>query len=318
MLTRGKDRGSLPLALLLIVVVLGLGGVLATVVSAGQTTSRRAVRAGRGAERDPDPGLAGVRHTRLMGDVVNSGVRIASETAGAVVQQTVAAMLTPHLGLDGGMWAGAFAGALTKEIPGIVRQIMADRLRRGTAVVEQAGAYAGMSADDFLDLLGRDEHRRTLLYRTVQAAADADTEHQIRTLAGALASGAIAEDGAAVDEALLVVAAVAGLSTLDLRVLHLLNGIPSEEDWEEELRWTTGQVRTSSGHESWPERTIGDRLRVSLPMLRHIAARLESAGMVTVTTHSYSGGDSTYSVALTPFAHRCLDHLLTTAAAPRR
>ncbi|WP_285550263.1 hypothetical protein [Actinoplanes regularis] len=161
-----------------------------------------------------------------MNEMVKSASRAVTETAAAVVQTAVTAALAAELG-PLAVPAGAAAGAVVKEVP-LLGQLLADRRRSATDVVERAIAYAGCTPEEFVNVLAADPEHRYLLRRAIQAASDSVSEEKRRILAAALAAGAIATDDAVVDESVLVIDAVAQIESVHLRVLVLLATEPDD------------------------------------------------------------------------------------------
>jgi hypothetical protein len=184
-----------------------------------------------------------IGHTIGMNEVAKSIVRTATEATATVVQTTVTAALAADLG-PLALPAGAAAGALVKEIP-ILAQMVADRRRNATDMMEQAVLLAGITSEEFVKALTTDSKHRYLLRRAVQAASNSASDEKIRTLAAALADGAIACDDAVVDESVLVIDGVAQLEAVHLRVLALLATEPDPPDEKAQISsyaWSSSQV----------------------------------------------------------------------------
>jgi hypothetical protein len=86
---------------------------------------------------------------------------------------------------------------------------------------EAAASYPG-TVDELLARLRSDERLQAIFDEAVDASARASTQAKARTIGRALASGALAADDAAVDEALLMMRVIRDLEPVDFRVLaHL-------------------------------------------------------------------------------------------------
>jgi len=238
-------------------------------------------------------------HNRPVSELAKSASRAAVDAAGNVVQTAVTAMLTVDLGPQLATAAGAMAGAVTKETPELLCLMLGDRFRRASTMVETATDLAGLTPEEFVARLARDELHRYLLYRAVQAAGTAIGDAKIRTLAAALVSGAIATDPAAVDEALVVINAVEQIESLHLRVLTRLMTAPADPavDHYSNVRpwpWTQQQLYDA-------DPGLGGAFGTVL-------AKLRSLGMV----HDYPAGLIDYAedrVQLTAFGEMCTTHL---------
>ncbi|WP_125812361.1 hypothetical protein [Actinoplanes sp. ATCC 53533] len=236
-----------------------------------------------------------------MNVIAKSATRVVADAAATVVQTTVTAALAADFG-PLALPAGATAGAAVKEIP-ILAQMFADRRRSATDMMEHAVAYAGVNPERFMDALAADPKHRHLLRRAIHAAGDSVSGEKIRTLAAALAAGAIATDDAVVDESMLVIDAVAQLEAVHLRVLALLATEPDDPavDHYQNIRpwpWTPQQI-----HNGVPQ------LSAVLPA---ILAKLQALGI----TKDFPNGLIDYEEGrrqLTGFGELCLVYLQTLA-----
>lgn len=241
----------------------------------------------------------GQAHNERMGELLKSVGRAGIDAGGNVVQEVVKGLLMPYAGEEAAAGIGIAAGAVVKEVPNVIAQVQADRVRRAAHTIETAADGIGMTAEDFLELVGRDESHRYLLYRTVEAGAQAIGREKVRTLAAALASGAIQEDTAVLDSAVTVVAAVSELEAIHLQVLDLLYGLPPGDPYTDanKLRpwpWTAEQLYGAASN-------LGRALDA-------IVAKLRSLGMVD----SFPAGLIDYDesrLRLTDFGVMCMEHL---------
>lgn len=230
---------------------------------------------------------------------MKSGKAVALEATSTLVESVVSALLVRDLGPQLASAAGGAAGAITKQASGLVGKLFADHRRRATSLVEDASEAVGQpDVDEFLTTLLRDEHHRELLYQSIQAAAQSTSEAKIRTLAIALASGALSEDPAVIDESLVVVDTLAQLEGPHIRLLQLLTTEPPEP------------VAANYGYRPWPWRQhqITDADPSLSNAFEALLARLTSLGMVT----AFKPGLIDYAddrVHLTPFGQICMGYL---------
>lgn len=245
--------------------------------------------------------------TVRVSELAKTGTRGAVDAAATIIEQVLTSALSTQMGAEAALAVGSATGAMMRVAPDLAFQLRADRRRRGAAMLDQAGGYAGMSVDDLVLLLSADEAHRYLLYRTVQAAADSISESKTRTLAAALASGALSSDPAAVDEALLVVAAVAPLEAPHVRLLEILATVAPEwhvgdsgEEWQS----------PPSRRESWTRDELAKRLNAPPAAVVNIVATLQALGMVERTAGTGYGSDLDFSTKLTGFGEMCMKHLI--------
>jgi hypothetical protein len=234
-----------------------------------------------------------------MGELIRSAGRAGLDAFGGVTQEIVKALLGQHIGAEAALVAGGVAGAIVKEVPAFVAQVRADQVSRATAVLDTTVHAAGMTAEAFLALCGRDEHHRYLLHRAVQAAAQARGEEKVRTLAAALVSGAVASDPADVDTAVVVIDAVSEMETIHLRVLAALFDLPPDDPYT-----AANNLRPWA----WKLQQLYDADPGLGPSLGAIVAKLRSLGMVD----SFPSGILDYDdsrIQLTPFGVMCMEHL---------
>ena len=241
-----------------------------------------------------------------MNEIVKSAGRAVAETAAAVVQTAVTAALTAELG-PFAVPAGAAAGAVVKEVP-LLGQLLADRRRSATDMMERAVVYAGVTPEEFVDALAADPKHRYLLRRAIHAGSDSASDEKTRILAAALAAGAIATDDAVVDESVLVIDAVTQLESVHLRVLALLATEPTDpavgnyaniRPWP----WTPEQIYDAVAHMSG--------------VLPAILAKLQALGIIDEFPSEridFQEG----RLQLTGFGLLCLGYLQSLAAGPPR
>jgi hypothetical protein len=204
-----------------------------------------------------------------VNEIAKSAGRAVTEATATVVQTVVTAAMLAEFGPIA-VPVGAAAGAVVKEIPALTQQLFADRRRTATDMMELAVAYAGVSPEQFVTALAADPKHRYLLRRAVRAASDSDSDEKTRTLAAALAAGAIAADDAVVDESVLVINAVAQLEAVHLRVMALLATEPVDP-----------AVGNYPNFRPWPwtAQQIDDAVPQLVGVLPAIIAKLQALGI---------------------------------------
>lgn len=119
--------------------------------------------------------------------------------------------------------------ALLKLVPklgSVLADWRKDTYERDLNRVRTMSAAAGEKVDlaDLLDALHTDEALSDMFRTAVEAATRAGDDDKLRLLGRALASGALAEDDAAVEEAEQLLRAAVELDPVDLRALLALRG----------------------------------------------------------------------------------------------
>lgn len=89
-------------------------------------------------------------------------------------------------------------------------------------VIQVGIDQTGLSADDFLKELTKDDLRLALLSEALSAASRTAVDEKIRALGVALANGALTDDDARLDEERIWVQILAEVEAPHLRVLHVL------------------------------------------------------------------------------------------------
>jgi hypothetical protein len=105
--------------------------------------------------------------------------------------------------------------------------------RRAGLALSEAADESGMSIEDLLERSAADPSRLALLAEAIEAAARANLDAKVRMLGSALASGALAEDAAQVDETQLRVSVLRELDAPHLKVLDVIDKSSrhSQGDW---------------------------------------------------------------------------------------
>lgn len=107
-----------------------------------------------------------------------------------------------------------------------------------------------------VEAIGGDERRLRLLEQAIRAAETSRVEEKIRAIGRALASGALAADDAIIDEASILIPAIADLAVPRIRVLRLVAQAPL----------TLGQ--------------LGSQMRASTELIQALAAVLRRHGLI--------------------------------------
>ena len=216
------------------------------------------------------------------------GLRAVAATAAAVVS-----LQDPSTGIF-------VAGAVPILDEMQSRWLRRERQKVGQAI--QVGVdKTGLSADDFLKELTRDDLRLALLSEALSAAARTAVDAKIRALGVALANGALSNDDARLDEERIWVQILAEVEAPQLRVLHVLNADkPAAESHFTWLYDQTGRAvkafgtessvireRLISGMESQSliQRKYGDQLPASYD-LRGGASASDRFMLITETGHA--------------------------------
>jgi len=125
----------------------------------------------------------------------------------------------PHLALlAAGAWPALDAGA---------ERFATDFRRRAGATLGVASEVSGLSPTQFVDVIADDPAKLQLLAAAVDAARNSGWEARVRVVGAALASGALADDPALVDEEHRWIEILSDVEPADLRIIdHLLRGDP--------------------------------------------------------------------------------------------
>ncbi|SNR95427.1 hypothetical protein SAMN06272737_14612 [Blastococcus mobilis] len=131
--------------------------------------------------------------------------------------------------------------------------------------LDEAAEASGLRIDNLLDRLAADPARLVFLSEALTAAARSTFSERVRALGRALASGALADDEARVDEERLWVAILAGVEAPHLRILRQLM-LPRDQ----QPYGTTPQ-----------QLTLAEAAGVSYVMAGHLLADLERHGLAS-------------------------------------
>lgn len=156
------------------------------------------------------------------------------------VSATVAAMIALQ-DPGAGVWA-AGAVPILDEMQSRWFQRQQQKLGR---TVEVGMDRSGLSTDEFLKTLTKDDLRLALLSEALSAASRTAVEDKIRAFGMALANGALTEDDARVDEERIWVQMLSEIEAPHLRVLSVLSAEKpvheSDFTWMYDQMWRVGK-----------------------------------------------------------------------------
>jgi hypothetical protein len=193
-------------------------------------------------------------------------------TIGNSVNVGITAWLTNATGSpESAALIGGMIGPFAEELSFAIRKAVNLQQRRSQHMVDEAAERGQVSIEELLDRLLRSPSKVELLLRALEAAARSTTEAKTDLIAELLATGALAEDGAVVDEQRLVVEAIGALETPHFRLLSIL-------DQPSPVWWDTSEERSDFRH-AWPETRIIEKDPGLSNVLSALAAKLHSLGM---------------------------------------
>lgn len=139
--------------------------------------------------------------------------------------------------------AGMFAAGVVPILDEMQsRWFLRERQKLGR-VIEVGMDRTGLSPDDFLKGLTKDDLRLALLAEALSAASRTAVDEKIRAFGVALANGALTDDDARLDEERVWVQILAEVEAPHLRVLHVLSlDKPAEESHFAWLYEQTGRA----------------------------------------------------------------------------
>jgi hypothetical protein len=216
---------------------------------------------------------------RLVGNLANAGVTT------FVTQATGSP--------ESGAVIGAMAAPLGEELSYFLRKLIDVKERRGRALIQSAAIQAEMPPGSFLEAIITNPSKIELLARALDAANRSSSLLKVALLANVLASGALQDDGATVDDQLLSIDALSQIDTPHLRMLVVL--------LERSPVWWPDPADRRRLVWAWPASRIVEKdpgLRQAFPA---VAARLQSLGMVAPIRHRDDG-----LWTLTSFGRICL------------
>jgi hypothetical protein len=237
-----------------------------------------------------------------MGELAKRGAATTSGTAGGIVS-AMATDILQGLG-PAAVPLAALAGAFAEEVVALGFDLRQRRAERVTGMVERAAASQNVALEKLLTGVKANESKEALFIRAVQAAADAVDESKLDTLARAFATGALADDQAVVDEAIIVVDTLAQLEAPHLRLLAIL-----AEPCDAPL-----PGRMSPREQAWSKDFILWRHPGLTTTIDALVAKLHGLGLI----YDAGAGRTDYLGAWwtpTQFGDVCVGHLLTHAGA---
>lgn len=169
---------------------------------------------------------------------------------GAVLDKTIAVLagagmnvlLTLLLG-PGAVATATLISAATQptfeELAYFARAANARRTARAQRAIDVTAATAGWTADKVVRTAVSDDRLLDLTTRALTAAAEAATDAKIDALGRALAAGLLADDPARVDAHVLILATLAELEAVDIRLLLVMSQ-PTDDGTPR--RWTRQQL----------------------------------------------------------------------------
>jgi hypothetical protein len=190
----------------------------------------------------------------------------------------------------------------------VVDRVSAWRRERIAGVVISASAIDGPVVEDLVDSMAQDPASLELFTRTMQAASDAARPDKLRALARCLR--AAYDDRAAIDDELLMIAAINAIDGPHIRVLDALSRSPagtaiapdaSPEDYPHEPSYNTQQLALLiPGAEHSPPAILG---------VLSMAGLVESRGTTGAMALLGLPGPISSSIKLTPMGIRLLSRL---------
>lgn len=139
-----------------------------------------------------------------------------------VVAGGVVAVATATLGPPGALAAAVLTPVVADLYSKAAAEWRSQSAEKADAVLADAAAAAQTTVAELFGAIGEDEHKLLLLAHAIEAAMRTRHQAKIRALGGALASGALAEDMAKVDEAQLRLNILSELEAPHFRVLALI------------------------------------------------------------------------------------------------
>lgn len=239
---------------------------------------------------EPRPRRAGAAFDRLVANMVEGG--------------TVAWLTLLTGSPDTASFAGGAAGPIAEEFSYAVRSILQKQDKKLHRMVLEASD----GLDDPNELFARSfdtDGRAELVIRASEAAARSPHPTHLKFIARLFATGALAEDEATVDHALLAIAAVSELDIPHLRLIDVLRH--PRRGWLE-----TPQLRQSLRY-SWSRDEIVSQSPGLTDALPALTAKLESLGLVEGDDQHRDSHGKMWS--LTSFGRVCVTELKSVAAA---
>jgi hypothetical protein len=261
----------------------------------------------------PSPGVGSSCPQTFQGDLPNG--QFGSRQRPAVThdsgpdgpglpERSVVAVATALLGLVDPA-AGAVGTGMTPAAETLAHRLRHGAQRHRTAnlahVLDAAARQTNLTAEELLDLGLTDPGRFELLVRVVRAAQDCSRRQKRLALARALATSALTNDTAVVDEELLFVDILDRIDAPHLRLLAVLAS----------SRAGTGQLKGHELHDGWTLAELRARdpgLAQPLPIL---LATVTSAGLVEAERGTWRAVQAELYYSLTSIGRRFLTLVAT-------
>ncbi|MFU8875886.1 hypothetical protein [Micromonospora sp. SL4-19] len=219
---------------------------------------------------------------RIVGNLVNAGVTTWITTATGSAESGAA--------------LGGMAGPLAEELSFAARRALSFQQARGQSMIEKAAAAVSEPTDAVLAALLESPAKVELLVRSLEASAHATTEAKLDLIAQLLATGALTQDQAVVDEQLLALDVIRDLETPHFRLMLVIQG-------RSPVWWDTHEDRITLRH-AWPEERIVERDPGLRNALTALTAKLQSLGLAR-EVGTRSGKEILWE--LTPFGSVCIE-----------
>jgi hypothetical protein len=230
---------------------------------------------------------------RVVSEIEKRGWPAFDRIFGAAAAAGATVWLSYALGPEAGSIVGNSTAPVFEEMSHAARDLIMRRFGRVTAAVDEAINESGL---DVVELVRRslvDDKRATLMSMALQAAADAEDGRKVGALGRAYARGVIAADDAHVDEQKRIVATLADLDPIDVRVLDRMT---ERESW---LMYR---------EDSQPHmQAIVDVVPGVQAVIDSVASRLTTLGLISDSSPGGISWGSSWRV--TQFGRLCMDML---------
>jgi hypothetical protein len=193
----------------------------------------------------------------------------------------------------------AATGIAVQAVTNIAGTAIEQRHQRAAASLQHAADTAGLSLDQLEHRIVARPITVELTARALDAAARTNLEAKIRALGTALATGALAEDDALVDQELIIVQALTPLEAPHVKVLHLASTprVPSPD----------GDPYRKS-YLNWADDDLIKRYPQAADTMHAILGTLVGVGALAPTTEAAWHGGTTYEIS--PFGRALLARLM--------
>jgi hypothetical protein len=223
-------------------------------------------------------------------------------TPGGLLAAVIAAGASTavELALPGVPGLAAATLVFAQAASNIAGRAIEDRWQRAAGTLQHAAKFAELNLDQLTMAILAAPARTELAMTALEAAAHTRLQAKIRTLGRAIATGALAEDQALVDEQQFLVRALARLEAPHLKVLQLVSG-PRVV-----MPGTPSQY--SKTYLNWSVQDITTRYPQSGYLIDTICAEMLGAGVISPDREPAVAGEPAYRI--NPFGRRTLDILI--------